>query len=147
MPKAPRGTRVPAVPAGYSRTPLVQKLGIKPGDSIATINEPDDFRDLLVDLPSGTTFQSDLAGEPDVSIGFFTSKTDLEAELGALANAAFPNRIIWLAWPKKASRVQTDLTGDVVRAAILATQLVDVKVCAISDTWSGLKAVWRKEHR
>ena len=134
-------------PIGYSGTPLARKLGIREGDMVATIDEPDDFRALLVDLPSGTTFRSDLDGAPDISIGFFTSRRDLEAKLGALADAAFPDRPIWLAWPKKTSGVETDLTGDVVRAVVLATQLVDVKVCAISEIWSGLKVVWRKEHR
>ncbi len=133
--------------AGYSGTPLAKKLGIKAGHTIATVNEPDEFRSLLVDLPSDTVFDTDLTAAPDISIGFFTSKHDLNTQLGALADAAFPNRIIWLAWPKKTSGVETDLTGDVVRATVLETRLVDVKVCAISDIWSGLKVVWRKEHR
>ncbi len=135
------------MPAGYSGTPLAKKLGIKPGHTIAIVDEPDDFRSLLVDLPPGTVFDADLHAGPDISIGFFTSKHDLESKLDALADAAFPDRTIWLAWPKKSSGVETDLTGDVVRATVLATHLVDVKVCAISDIWSGLKVVWRKEHR
>lgn len=135
------------MPAGYSGTPLARKLGIKPGHQIATVNEPPEFRDLLVDLPSDTRFDVDLTQHPDVSIGFFTSADELENTLADLGTAAFPDRIIWLAWPKKTSNVDTDLTGDVVRATVLRTQLVDVKVCAISDVWSGLKVVWRKEHR
>lgn len=133
--------------AGYSGTPLAKKLGNKEGNVVATINEPDDFRSLLVDLPAKVEFQTELTGEPDVSIGFFTSDVGLRAELDALAEAAFPDRIIWLAWPKKTSGVETDLTGNVVRTAVLETSLVDVKVCAISDIWSGLKVVWRKELR
>lgn len=135
------------MPAGYSGTPLAKKLGIKPGHTIATLNEPSDFRALLVDLPDDTTFQDSLDNHPDVTIGFFTAKANLEESLPSLGEAAFPDRSIWLAWPKKTSGVETDLTGDVVRAAVLATKLVDVKVCAISDIWSGLKVVWRKEHR
>lgn len=133
--------------AGYSGTPLAKKLGIKPGHHIATVNEPSDFRHLLIDLPDDATFGDDLSRSPDISIGFFTSAADLENRLSELSRAAFPDRSIWLAWPKKTSGVETDLTGDVVRAAVLRTQLVDVKVCAISDVWSGLKVVWRKEHR
>lgn len=133
--------------AGYSGTPLAKKLGIKAGHRVATVNEPDDFRDLLGDLPDDVTFDPDLASSPDVSVAFFVATADLEHALPSLADAAFPDRVIWLAWPKKTSKVPTDLTGDVVRATVLATKLVDVKVCAISDIWSGLKVVWRKEHR
>ena len=135
------------MPAGYSGTPLPKKLGIKEGNVVATMHEPEDFRNLLVDLPAGVAFHADLTGKPDVSIAFFTSEAELRAALEPLAEAAFPDRTIWLAWPKKASGVETDLTGNVVRTAVLETSLVDVKVCAISDIWSGLKVVWRKEHR
>jgi hypothetical protein len=135
------------MPSGYSGTPLAKKLGIKSGHQIATINEPDDFRSLLVDLPPDATFHDDLSKNPDISIGFFTSRADLEKHLERMGEAAFPDRIIWIAWPKKTSGVEADLTGDVVRATVLATHLVDVKVCAISEIWSALKVVWRKEHR
>ncbi len=135
------------MPAGYSGTPLAKKLGIKEGHTVATVDEPDEFRALLTDLPPDVTFTTSLDGEPDLSIGFFTARHLLEQQLGPLGEAAFPDRAIWVAWPKKTSGVETDLTGDVVRAAVLATKLVDVKVCAISEIWSGLKVVWRKEHR
>lgn len=133
--------------AGYSGTPLAKKLGIKPGHSVATVNEPDEFRSLLVDLPGDVDLDAELTGRLDVVVAFYTEHTDLVGDLDRLGAAVFPDRMIWLAWPKKASGVDTDLTGDVVRASVLATKLVDVKVCAISDTWSGLKVVWRKEHR
>jgi hypothetical protein len=133
--------------AGYSGTPLAKKLGIKAEHSVAVVNEPADFRQLLVEMPDGVTFQSDLAGEPDVVVAFYTEHAELESNLDSLAAAVFPDRMIWLAWPKKAAKVETDLTGDVVRASVLATKLVDVKVCAISEIWSGLKVVWRTEHR
>ena len=133
--------------AGYSATPLAKKLGIKSGHRVATVNEPAEFRSLLVDLPSDVDLDAHLEERPDVVAAFYTERADLAAALGALADAVFPDRVIWLAWPKKSANVATDLTGDVVRATVLATKLVDVKVCAISDTWSGLKVVWRKEHR
>lgn len=135
------------MPAGYSGTPLAKKLGIKTGHRVATINEPPEFRELLVDLPDDVMLDEDLTQKPDVTIGFFTAAAELELRLSDLGLAAFPDRVIWLAWPKKTSGVDTDLTGDVVRSTVLRTHLVDVKVCAISNTWSGLKVVWRKEHR
>lgn len=135
------------MPAGYSATPLAKKLGIKPGHRVAALNEPAEFRELLVDLPVDTVFDDDLGQSPDITIAFFTSAADLEARLSDLGKAAFPDRVIWLAWPKKTSGVTTDLTGDVVRALVLRTHMVDVKVCAISEIWSGLKIVWRREHR
>jgi hypothetical protein len=135
------------VAAGYSGTPLAQKLGIKPGHTVATVNEPEGLRSLLVDLPADVDLDGDLGGRPDVVTAFYTERAALEADLPSLADAVFPDRVIWLAWPKKSAKVDTDLTGDVVRATVLATKLVDVKVCAISDVWSGLKVVWRKEHR
>jgi hypothetical protein len=133
--------------AGYSGTPLAKKLGIKPGHTVAMVNEPDEFRALLVDLPADVDLDGDLGDTPDVVAAFYTERAELEAELSSLADAVFPDRVIWLAWPKKTAQVDTDVTGDVVRATVLATKLVDVKVCAISDVWSGLKVVWRKEHR
>lgn len=135
------------MPSGYSRTPLARKLGIKAGHRIATVNEPREFRGLLVDIPDDTEFDSHFEHGPDIVVAFFTSADELNTSLPALGRAVFPDRTIWLAWPKKTSGVATDLTGDKVRAAVLRTQLVDIKICAISETWSGLKVVWRKEHR
>jgi len=135
------------MPAGYSRTPLVKKLGIKPGFVVAALDEPPELRDLLGDLPEGVTIRSHLRGKPDVVLAFQTTEKVLRRRLVRLPGVIHPNRVVWVAWPKKSSGVATDLTGDVVRAAILETELVDVKVCAISDTWSGLKALWRKDLR
>ncbi|MGI9604662.1 MAG: DUF3052 domain-containing protein [Acidimicrobiales bacterium] len=135
------------MPAGYSGTPLATKLGIKEGHRVAVLSEPDEFRELLVDLPADVTFQTTLGRSPDIVVAFHTEQKALEKRLHKIAEAVFPDRMVWLAWPKKTSGMTTDLTGDVVRATVLATKLVDVKVCAISDTWSGLKVVWRKEHR
>ena len=133
--------------AGYSETPLAKKLGIKPGHVVALLHQPPELLDLLEPLPDDVAFQHGLDPAPDVAIAFFTECSALRKALDPLARAAFPDRAIWLAWPKKTSGVATDLTGDVVRAEVLATTLVDVKVCAISETWSGLKVVWRKAHR
>lgn len=135
------------MPSGYSGTPLAKKLGIKTGHRVAVLAEPEEFRELLEDLPDAVVFQDDLIGEPDIVIAFHTQREHLETSLGDVADAVFPDRTIWIAWPKKTAKVETDLTGDVVRATVLATKLVDIKVCAISEVWSGLKVVWRKEHR
>lgn len=135
------------MPAGYSGTPLAKKLGIKPGHTVATVNEPEEFRSLLVDLPDDTNLDGRLTDKPDVVVAFYTERGRLETDLSSLADAVYPDRAIWVAWPKKSARVDTDLTGDIIRATVLATELVDVKVCAISDTWSGLKVVWRKDRR
>lgn len=133
--------------AGYSGTPLARKLGIKSGFRVATVNEPSELRDLLVDLPDDVSLDTDLADSPDAVLAFFTRGADLEGQIAGLGKAVFPDRFAWIAWPKKTSGVETDLTGDVVRSVVLSTHLVDVKVCAISEIWSGLKVVWRKEHR
>lgn len=135
------------MPAGYSGTPLAKKIGIKAGHRVAIINEPPEFRALLVDLPDDVSFQSSLKKSPDVVIAFYTERGELAADFDELGEAVFPDRMIWIAWPKKVAKVETDITGDVVREIVLATKLVDVKVSAISDVWSGLKVVWRKEHR
>lgn len=133
--------------AGYSGTPLARKLGIKPGHTVATVHEPPEFRALVGDLPDDAGLDGDLAGKPDIVIAFYTDAETLRAEFDALGVAVFPDRAIWLAWPKKAAGTDTDLSGDVVRSIVLATKLVDVKVCAISEFWSGLRVVWRGEFR
>jgi hypothetical protein len=101
--------------AGYSGTPLLQKLGVKPGR--------------------------------DVIVFFTTERAELEARIDALGQAIFPNGSLWVGWPKKASKVPTDITENVVRDVVLPKGLVDVKVAAIDETWSGLEIVWRKENR
>jgi hypothetical protein len=135
------------MPAGYSGTPLLEKLGIKTGFRLVVLDEPADLRELLGELPDGVTMGKQLRGQPEIVLSFQTSEKVLRNRLARIPATIHPDRAVWLAWPKKTSGVATDLTGDVVRAAILETELVDVKVCAISDTWSGLKAVWRKELR
>lgn len=133
--------------AGYSGTPLPKKLGIKDGHTVATINEPNGFAASLHPLPSGARVVHDLRGHRDVVVAFFTTRAGLDARLAALTKAIFPDGGLWVAWPKKASKVPTDITEDVVRAVALPTGLVDNKVCAIDDVWSGLRLVVRVENR
>lgn len=133
-------------PVGYSGTPLARKLGIQPGGSYAVIADPGHADDLLAPLPPGATRVVDPA-EADVVLAFTTTRADLEARLGDLSTAVFPDRLLWIAWPKRASRVPTDLTEDVVRDVALPLGLVDTKVAAVDATWSGLRLVWRRERR
>jgi|SRR5947207_8114173 hypothetical protein len=133
--------------AGYSATPLPKKLGINEGDTVATLSEPPGFPQTLGQLPSGTHVVHDLRGHRDVVVAFFTARAAFEQRLAALTKAIFPDGGLWIAWPKKASKVPTDITEDVVRAVALPTGLVDNKVCAIDDVWSGLRLVVRVENR
>ncbi|MGK7397318.1 MAG: DUF3052 domain-containing protein [Candidatus Cyclobacteriaceae bacterium M3_2C_046] len=127
--------------AGYSGTPLVKKLGIKSGFVIQIINEPRHYFDLLENLPEEIII-SEKAGSGHDFIHVFTkSKHELIDLLPQLRNKIKPNGIIWISWPKKASGVVTDLSGHEVRTIGLSNNLVDIKVCAIDETWSGLKFV------
>jgi hypothetical protein len=140
---------VPAVSgtAGYSGTPLPRKLGFKPGMRAAVLGAPEGFGATLGDLPDGVVVTPRLGGAKDLVIVFVTERADLARRVEALRRAIAPDGMVWVAWPKKASKVPTDLTEDVVRDVVLPTGLVDVKVCAIDATWSGLKLVIRKELR
>lgn len=131
--------------AGYSGTPLAKKLGIKPGFRISTPGAPKNFRELLEPLPENVVFVEDL----DVDlIHFFTKERhELEKELPRFLAAMPSDGMIWVSWPKKAAKVPSDITEDVVRDVALPLGLVDVKVCAIDEVWSGLKLVIRKENR
>jgi hypothetical protein len=135
------------VSAGYSGTPLVRKLGIKPGFRVAWPAAPEGFEALLEGLPDGVSVRRALRGRLDLVVGFVTGRAELERRLPALRRAIEPDGTLWVAWPKRASGVATDMTEDVVREVALPTGLVDVKVCAIDATWSGLKLVVRKELR
>jgi len=134
-------------PAGYSGTPLVQKLGIKAGMAVALLGAPDGFDDLLVGLPEDVTVRRRSQGHLDLVITFQTQRAVLEQRLPAILKALEKAGSIWVAWPKKASKVPTDITEDTVRDVVLPIGLVDVKVCAIDPTWSGLKIMWRRENR
>ena len=133
--------------AGYSGTPLAQKLGIKAGHSVALLKAPAGFETTLVGLPDGVTIRTAARGTNDVLVSFHTRRADLEKRLRLLVDAMDVDGGLWIAWPKKASGVPTDITEDTVRAVALPIGLVDNKVCAIDDTWSGLRVVWRRELR
>ena len=133
--------------AGYSGTPLARKLGIRPGATVALIDEPDDFRELLEPLPDDVAFRTDLRSKPDLVVAFFLARSRLHSRLPALARAIFPDGGLWLAWPKQASGVATDLGGNEVRELGLAAGIVDIKVAAIDQTWSGLRFAHRRENR
>ncbi len=133
--------------AGYSGTPLAKKLGIVGEQMVAAIGEPDHFRALLEPLPGGVEFRTSLRGKADVAVLFVTQRQELRRRLDAAGRAIFPDGGLWVAWPKRASKVPTDMTEDVVRELALPIGLVDNKVCAIDEVWSGLRVVWRKELR
>ena len=134
--------------AGSSGTPLVRKLGIKEGDRLLLLGAPDGFaQTTLGPLPHGVRIRRTARGPAEVLVAFFTARADLERRLPVLRRAMTPAAGLWVAWPKRASGVGTDMTEDVVRAVALPTGLVDTKVCAIDDTWSGLRLVIRREHR
>ncbi len=132
--------------AGYSGTPLVKKLGVAPGDVVALLDEPPEFRDSL-GAADGVRFKTSLRGVVDIVVVFVTEAGDLARRRDTLARAIFPDGAIWVAWPKRASKVPTDMTEDVVREVFLPHGLVDNKVCAIDETWSGLRVVWRRDRR
>jgi hypothetical protein len=135
-------------PAGYSGTPLVRKLGIKRGARLGLIGAPDGFDQTLGELPDGVSMRRRASGQPfDVLVAFHSRRSDLERRLPALAQALDPAGGLWIAWPKRASGVPTDVTEDVVRNLALATGLVDNKVCAIDEVWSGLRLVYRLKDR
>jgi hypothetical protein len=122
--------------AGYSGTPLPKKLGIKDGASAAILNGPPGYAKGL-----GVKSASELKSDLDF-IQFFTkSRAELEKHLPRLRKSIKPDGMIWISWPKKSSKVETDLTEDIIRDTALALKLVDVKVCAVDETWSGLKLV------
>jgi len=133
--------------AGYSGTPLATKLGIKEGHHVGLINAPETFLPLLDPLPDGVVISTGVRSRCDVVVAFFVLRTELEQKLVAMTKAVFPAGSLWVAWPKKAAKVPTDITEDVVRAVALPTGLVDNKVCAIDEVWSGLRLVVRKELR
>jgi hypothetical protein len=138
---------VTQTPAGYSGTPLPRKLGIKPGARLGLIGAPDGFDATLGELPAEVSVRRRLGGTFDVIVAFCSRRRDLERRLGALKDALDPAGGLWIAWPKRSSGVSTDLTEDVVRSLGLAAGLVDNKVCAIDDVWSGLRLVVRLRDR
>ena len=138
----------PVAAAGYSGTPLVRKFGIRPEARVGLIGAPDGFDATLGELPVGVRVRRRLGGQPfDVIVAFFDARPQLVRRLPALAGALDPAGGLWLAWPKRASGVATDLSENVVRQLGLDAGLVDNKVCAIDETWSGLRLVYRLRDR
>jgi hypothetical protein len=131
--------------SGYSGTPLVRKLGIKPGARVALVGAPEGFA--LADLPEDVTVRSTVRGPLDVIVAFFVSRRALERRLPALVGALDAAGGLWIAWPKRASGVETDLSDGAVRSLGLEAGLVDNKVCAIDSVWSGLRLVYRLRDR
>ena len=138
----------PVVPAstlaGYSGTPLPKKLGIKQGSTVALVDAPPDFEQTLGALPEGVDLRPGVAGTPDVIILFTKARAHLEAGVPEMRESMADGGRLWLAWPKKASGVVTDVSEPVVREIGLAAGLVDYKICAIDATWSGLLFARRK---
>ncbi len=133
--------------AGYSGTPLPKKLGIKPGHVLCVLGGPDHLEGLLSPMPEGVSWTDDLAKRADVVLLFTTERAVLDGRIEEIANAVHPSASAWICWPKRASGVSTDMTEDVVREIALPLGLVDNKVAAIDETWSGLRLVWRRELR
>jgi hypothetical protein len=135
------------IPSGYSGTPLAKKLGIKSGFNIRLINAPEHYLSLFTDLPTDICFVDEPGSKLNL-IHFFTKSYDeLSEKLPVLKEQITQNGIIWISWPKKASKIATDITEDKIRDLALEMGLVDVKVCAVDEIWSGLKLVIRVKDR
>ncbi len=135
------------MPAGYSGTPLPQKLGIKPNYRVALLNAPADVKSALRDALKSCEITRDGRGPLDFIHLFVKSKAELEKQFARLSRQLAPTGMLWVSWPKKASGVVSDLDENEVRKIGLMAGLVDVKVCAVSEVWSGLKFVIRKQDR
>ena len=133
--------------AGYSATPLAKKLGIKVGTQLAPVGAPEDYLSLLAPVPADVTVLPGISRHADIVHLFATSRAALAAQLRRCVQKMRVDASVWVSWPKKASKVPTDITEDVIRSIALPLGLVDIKVCAIDATWSGLKLVVRKENR
>ena len=134
--------------AGYSGRPLVKKLGIKSGFRLALLGAPADYLELLGELPADATIDRELAGaDYDFVQAFYVWRADYEADFPRLKAAIGKSGMIWISWYKKAAKLPTDITEDVVRDVALAGGLVDVKVAAIDEQWSGLQLVYRRKDR
>jgi hypothetical protein len=135
------------MPAGYSGTPLAKKLGLKEGTRLLVIDPPADYGQWLDELPSTLRRDAALTKATSVIHLFTGSRSELSSRLSRLRKSMNPDAAIWVSWPKKSSKVPTDVTEDVIRELALPMGLVDIKVCAVSEVWSGLKLVIRKELR
>jgi len=133
--------------AGYSGTPLAKKLGLKPGRRVALLGAPAGYRKLLEPLPDGVTVGEKIGKTSEIVQVFTKSRVELGKLLASCRKTLGPDAAIWVSWPKKASKVPTDITEDTIRELALPLGFVDIKVCAVDETWSGLKLVLRRELR
>ena|SRR5437879_5336981 len=135
------------MPAGYSKRPLIDKLGIKSGFNVAILNAPSNYKDTLGPLPPKVAMKKQLTKDLDF-IQFFTKeKSELESQFPKLKKHLSQNGTIWISWPKGASKIKTDVNENIAREIGLDNGLVDVKVCAVDEIWSGLKFVYRLKDR
>ena len=129
------------MPAGYSGTPLAKKLGIKEGFRVKLVNEPRDYFNFFLDLPAGIIFTKDNKSKKDFIHYFARSASQLKKNINRFRQEIEQNGMIWISWPKKISNIESDLDGNLVRQIGLQNGLVDIKVCAFNEIWSGLKFV------
>ena len=133
--------------AGYSGTPLAKKLGIKDGSTLFLLGAPKNYLELIAPLPVGVRVMPQINRETDIVHIFSTKRAELTGALLASLKKLKQDGAIWVSWPKKSSKVATDITEDTIREIALPMGLVDIKVCAVDDVWSGLKLVVRRENR
>lgn len=132
---------------GYSGTPLAKKLGIKERTRLCVLGAPEGYRQLLAPLPNEVRFESRPSAATDIAHVFVTRKQELAKHLASLRKELKPDAALWVSWPKKAAKVPTDISEDTIREVALPLGFVDIKVCAVSEVWSGLKLVVRRELR
>jgi len=136
-----------ARPAGYSGTPLAKKLGLKPGQRVLLLDAPAHYLELLAPLPAGVEFLGQAGAAVDLVQLFVTERERLGSQLALLRGQLRPDAVLWVSWPKKASKVPSTVSEDTIRELALPLGFVDVKVCAVSEVWSGLKLVVRQALR
>ena len=132
---------------GYSGTPLARKLGLAESSRVLLVNPPENYESLVQPLPAGVVFETEASQSVDIAHIFVTKKEELAKHLAVLRKALRPNAMVWVSWPKKAAKVPTTVAEDTIRELAFPLGFVDVKVCAVSEVWSGLKLVVRKELR
>jgi hypothetical protein len=133
--------------SGYSGTPLAKKLGIRAGARLYTRAAPDNYRELLAPIPENVQTVSRMSATTDIAHLFASRRKELDEALNAARRALREDAVIWVSWPKKSSGVASEITEDVVRELAFPLGLVDIKVCAVDDTWSGLKLMVRRSER